>query len=132
MRIAIGGFMHESNTFAPLPTDLHRFQEGSLSYGPTLVSVWREAHHEVGGFIEAAEKLEFDLVPIAMASATPSGPVTDEFFEHLCDVLVTGCRMAKPDGVLVALHGAMVTLRYASADTEVLRRLRAGIGADIR
>src|SRR5829696_617937 len=25
MRIAVGGFMHESNTFAPLPADLNRF-----------------------------------------------------------------------------------------------------------
>ena len=120
MRIAIGGFMHESNTFAPLPANLARFREGSLTYGPALVHVWREAHHEVGGFIEAAAKLDFNLVPVAMASATPAGPVTDEFFEHMCDVLVTGYRMAKPDGVLIALHGAMVTPRFPAADADVL------------
>ena len=51
MRIAIGGFMHESNTFASLPADRERFREGSLTYGPAMVPVWREAHHEVGGFI---------------------------------------------------------------------------------
>jgi microcystin degradation protein MlrC len=85
----------------------------------------------VGGFIAASEQLEFDIVPIAMATATPSGPVTDEFFEHMCDVLVTGCRTANPDGVLIALHGAMVTPRFPAADSEVLRRLRAGIGPDI-
>jgi microcystin degradation protein MlrC len=131
MRIAIGGFMHESNTFSPLAADLQRFREGSLTYGPALVSVWREAHHEVGGFIKAADRLNFDLVPIAMATATPSGPVTDEFFEHMCDTLVTGCRIAKPNGVLIALHGAMVTLRFPTADAEVLRRIRAAIGPDI-
>ena len=42
MRIAIGGFMHESNTFAPLPTDRGRFETGSLSRGDDLVAVWRE------------------------------------------------------------------------------------------
>jgi microcystin degradation protein MlrC len=131
MRIAIGGFLHESNTFAPLPADLSRFREGSLTYGQAMVPVWRDAHHEVGGFIAAADRFEFDLVPIAMATATPSGPVTDEFFEHMCDVLVTGCRMANPEGVLIALHGAMVTPRFPAADAEVLRRLRAGIGPDI-
>lgn len=131
MRIAIGGFMHESNTFAPLFADLARFREGSLIYGPALVTAWRDTHHEVGGFIAAADHLEFDLVPTAMATATPSGPVTDEFFEHMCDALVTGCRMGQPDGVLIALHGAMVTPRFAAADAEVLRRIRAGIGPDI-
>jgi microcystin degradation protein MlrC len=131
MRIAMGGFMHESNTFAPVSTDLQRFREGSLTYGTPLVFLWRDAHHEVGGFIEAAKRLNFEVVPVAMASATPSGPVTDEFFEHMCDVLVTGCRMAKPDGVLIALHGAMVTPRFPAADAEVLRRIRQGIGPDI-
>ena len=59
-----------------------------------MIPVWREAHHEVGGFIEGATKFGFDLVPLGMAWATPSGPVTDEFFEHFCDALVTGVRMA--------------------------------------
>jgi microcystin degradation protein MlrC len=66
-----------------------------------------------------------------MAWATPSGAVTDEFFEHFCDTLVAGVRMAKPDGVLIALHGAMVTPRFPSADTEVLRRLREAIGPGV-
>src|SRR5262245_8373481 len=129
MRIAIGGFMHESNTFAPLPTNRERFLEASLTYGPAMLPVWREAHHEVGGFIEAATKFGFDLVPLGMAWATPSGPVTDEFFEHFCDALTTGVRMANPDGVLIALHGAMVTPKYPAADTEVCRRLREALGA---
>ena len=131
MRIAIGGFLHESNTFAQCSTDLARFREGSLAYGPALVPVWRDAHHEVGGFIAGAEQFGYDLVPTAMALATPAGPVADEFFEHLTDALVTGLRMAEPDGVLVALHGAMVTPRFPDADAEVLRRLRAAVGPDV-
>src|SRR5262245_45735358 len=128
MRIAIGGFMHESNTFAPLPTNRERFLEASLTYGPAMLPVWREAHHEVGGFIEAATKFGFDLVPLGMAWATPAGPVTDEFFEHFSDTLVTGVRMANPDGVLIALHGAMVTPKLPSDDSEVLPRMRAALG----
>jgi microcystin degradation protein MlrC len=131
MRIAIGGFMHESNTFAKAGTDLAKFREGSLTYGPTMVPVWSEAHHEVGGFIGGAEKFGYDLVPIAMAWGTPAGPVTDEFFEHMVDALVTGLRMASPDGLLIALHGAMVTPTYPDADAEVLRRLRTAAGPNL-
>ena len=36
MRIAIGGFMHESNTFAPLPTDRRPVREGSLTRGDAI------------------------------------------------------------------------------------------------
>src|SRR5437667_8612184 len=100
MRIAIGGFMHESNTFASTPTGLSEFRAASLTYGPALVPVWREAHHEVGGFIGGAETFGYDLVPVAMAWGTPSGPVTDEFFEHMVETLITGGQTAKPDGVL--------------------------------
>jgi microcystin degradation protein MlrC len=128
MRIAIGGFMHESNTFATTPTDLNKFREGSLNYGQALVPVWSEAHHEVGGFIGGADRFGYDIVPVAMAWGTPSGPVTDEFFEHMTDALITGIRLAEPDGVLIALHGAMVTPKYPDADAEVLRRLRAAVG----
>ncbi|HEX4607602.1 MAG TPA: M81 family metallopeptidase [Urbifossiella sp.] len=131
MRIAVGGFMHESNTFSTAPADLDRFREGSLTYGAALVPVWREAHHEVGGFLEGADRYGYDVVPLAMAWATPSGPVTDAFFEHAADALVTGVRMARPDGVLVALHGAMVTPTYPDADAELLRRLRAAVGPGV-
>lgn len=131
MRIAIGGFLHESNTFAPLPADRDRFREGSLTYGPAMVGVWGEAHHELGGFVEGAARFGYDLVPLGAAWATPAGPVADDFYEHFTDVLVTGCRMAKPDGVLIALHGAMVTPKYPDADAETLRRLRAAVGPGV-
>src|SRR5262249_9609526 len=129
MRVAVGGFMHESNTFAPLPADRERFLEGSLTYGPAMVPAWQSAHHEVGGVIWGAREGGVGLGPLGMAWATPSGPVTDEFFEHFCDTLVTGIRMANPDGLLIALHGAMVTPKLPSADSEVLRRLREALGS---
>jgi microcystin degradation protein MlrC len=39
--------------------------------------------------------------------------------------------MGKPGGMLVALHGAMVTPKYPSADTEILRRLREAAGPGV-
>ena len=131
MRIAVGGFMHESNTFAPLPTDLQRFRDASLTYGDAVIPVWQEAHHEVGGFIEGATKFGYEAVPIAMAWATPAGPVTDEFFDHFTSALATGCKLAQADGVLLALHGAMVTPKHPDADAETLRRVRAALGPKV-
>jgi microcystin degradation protein MlrC len=131
MRIAVGGFMHESNTFASDRTDLARFREGSLTYGDAVVPVWQEAHHEVGGFIEGAAKFGYELVPIGMAWATPAGPVSDEFYDHFTDALATGCKLAQADGVLLALHGAMVTPRHPDADAETLRRVRAALGPEV-
>jgi microcystin degradation protein MlrC len=131
MRVAIGGFMHESNTFAPQPADLRRFREGGLTYGDAVIPVWQDAAHEVGGFIEGATRFGYEPEPVAMAWAPPAGPVTDEFFDHFTDALATGCRLARADGVLLALHGAMVTPKHPDADAETLRRVRAALGPKV-
>jgi microcystin degradation protein MlrC len=128
MRIAIGGIMHESNTFAPMPTDRQRFEEGSLTRGDALLPVWRGAHHELGGFIAGAEQFGYELAPTVMAWATPAGPVDDAVIDEVVVEIVDGCRRASADGLLLALHGSMVSRRHPDADGEVLRRLRAALG----
>src|SRR6516164_7223724 len=130
MRIAIAGFMHESNTFNPFRADRAAFAAQSLAFGPTLLAEWRDAHHEVGGFLEAAGAEGFEPVPIVMAWATPSGPVTDAVFEEVTGYLTAELRRQRPDGLLLALHGAMVAESCPDADAEVLARLRQALGND--
>src|SRR5688500_13744291 len=131
MRLLIAGLMHESNTFAATPADRRRFREGSLAVGPDVSPVWKDAHHEFGGFIEGASRFGYDLVPSVMAWATPSGPVDDAVLDEVVDRIIADYRKESPAGVLLALHGAMVTARHPSADTEVLRRVREAIGPDV-
>jgi len=128
MRFLIGGIMHESNTFAATRADHQRFLEGSLAAGPDILPIWKRAHHEVGGFIEGARSFGYELIPSIMAWATPSGPVDDAVLDEVTERLVADYRASQIDGVLLALHGAMVTPKHASADAEVLRRVRSAIG----
>jgi microcystin degradation protein MlrC len=130
MRIAIAGLMHESNTFNPLRTDGTAFEAQSVTFGAALLAEWRDAHHEVGGFIEAADVEGFEAVPLVMAWATPSGPITDAVLGEITKHIINGVCSEKPDGLLLALHGAMVAESHADADGEVLRRLRAALGPD--
>src|SRR5690349_13860794 len=99
MRIAIGGCMPESNTFAPLPADRQRFEEGSLTRGNAMLDVWREAHHEMGGFIAGSGPSGYDLVPTVMAWATPSGPVDDEVLDEVVAEIAERARESA-DGLL--------------------------------
>jgi microcystin degradation protein MlrC len=131
MHIAVAGFMHESNTFNPLKTDRAAFEAQSWSFGHALLKEWRDAHHEMGGFIEAVTAQKHELLPLAMAWATPSGPVTDDVFGEMTDYLVREIRRQRPDGLLLALHGAMVTDSHLDADGETLARLRAGLGTEL-
>jgi len=131
VRIGIAGIMHESNTFATTVTDLARFREASLTRGEELIRTWRDAHHELGGFLEGAGRYEFEAVPLVMAWATPGGPVTDKVLDEVVLSIVEGVKSEAVDGLLLALHGAMVTPSHPDADTEVLRRLRSELGTDL-
>src|SRR4051812_35826871 len=101
-RIAVGGLMHESNTFAKSRTDVAAFESGGLETGPGIFQRWGEAHHEVGGFFEAAAEHGFEVVPTLMGWATPSGPLTAETYRELTDRLLRALQEAGPvDAVLL-------------------------------
>lgn len=132
MRIALAGFMHESNTFAITPTTVQNFKDAALHTGVDLIPHWKDAHHEMGGFIEGAQTHGCELVPVLMAWATPSGPLTADTYEHIVGDLLSGLKKTAPfDGLLLALHGAMVSEQYLNADGETMARVRALLGPDM-
>ncbi len=129
--VAIGGIMHESNTFSNVPTDRAAFESGRLVFDNDILDIWGEAHHEVGGFIEGASAYGWNLHPTLVAAATPAGRVTDEAFNQIVTDLIQRIQaVPNLDGVLLALHGAMVVESYPDGDGEVLRRMRQALGAN--
>lgn len=125
-RIAIAGLLHESNSFSSVKTEYSDFQ---IRRGPEIISEWELSNHEVAGYIAGAGKYDFELVPTMVAQATPSGPVTAAAFKQLTDELIASLRKAgQIDGILLALHGAMVTESEPHGDAEVLRLLRSAFG----
>lgn len=131
-RIAVGGILHESNTFSSDLTDLQDFGSRALRRGDEIPEEFAHSQHEVGGFIEGAETHGLDLVFTLVANATPAGPVTDRAFDELTSELIDRFRRAGPiDGILLALHGAMVVESHPDGDAEVLRRLRKAFGNEL-
>lgn len=130
-RIAFGGILHETNTFAPFPTTLDDFRQRTLLRGDDLL---RAATHGPGapaGAVSAAG--DATLVPLLLASATPGGPVTDHTFSRLADDLLDRLRLARRtwpgiDGIVLFLHGAMVTPSDPDPEGTLLARIRAEIG----
>jgi microcystin degradation protein MlrC len=129
MRIATGLIYHESNTFFSQAMTLARFKEKDLYFGEEILDHWKGTCSEMGGFIEGASRFGFALVPTIAAWGMPAGPLTNEAFETLSDFLISRLRQAMPfDGVLLSLHGAMVSETFPDADGELLRRVREAIG----
>jgi len=128
-RVAIGGILHESNSFSSVKTRLEDFQIQRAEAGRDVLADWADNNDEVAGFIEGGRRAGLDLIPTLVAHAVPSGPVTDQALEALTRELVERLKAAgKVDGVLLALHGAMVTESYPHGDAEIVRRLRQAIG----
>ncbi|MFN7935591.1 MAG: M81 family metallopeptidase [Bryobacteraceae bacterium] len=127
-RVAIGSFMHESNSFNPAHTTLNdfRLQEG----GAELLDLWAKSSSEVSGFVEGGRKQGLELVPTLATGATPKGPLTKDTYETIVGRLQKRIKEAgKIDGLLLALHGAMVVDGIPHGDEETVRRLRAQLGA---
>jgi microcystin degradation protein MlrC len=129
MRIAIAGFAHESNTFAATPTRLEDF---SIWRGQEMIDHYTPTFHEIAGYIAGADEYDYDLHPTLGANATPSGRVTPEAYETIVGEILDNLRSAKGqiDGLLLALHGAMVAEEYPQGDGETVRRVRELMGSD--
>src|SRR5918997_1257435 len=137
MRIAIGGFQHESHSFAPMPTGWREFLKPGgfppLQRPATLVETLRPTSVPCAGAIAALEEAGAEIVPLTWCFATPAGPVTAEAFERICALMLaalSGALEAGPlDGIFLELHGAMVAEGFGDAEGELLRRVRAVAGA---
>jgi microcystin degradation protein MlrC len=132
-RIAVGGFLHETNTFAPTKATYADFIHGggwpAMVEGADMLKVMRHINVGLAGFIEQAEANSWELVPILACGASPSAHVAKDAFERIVTALVDGIQAAGPlDAVYLDLHGAMVAEHIDDGEGEVLRRVREVIG----
>jgi microcystin degradation protein MlrC len=128
-RVLTARIMHETNTFSRVPTDMAAFRANGFFLGNEIPGAYRGTRSAMGGSLEAAEKFGWTLIHPISASANPSGIVTREAFDELCETLIGAARAQGPvDGALLHFHGAMVAEDYEDAEGEMLARLRRAIG----
>ena len=136
MRIAIGGFQHESHSFAPVPTGWSEFVRPGgfppLQRPETMIETMRPTSVPSAGAIMVAEEQGVQIAPLGWGFANAAGPVTAEAFERITARMVAALSDALEagplDGVYLELHGAMVAIGFDDAEAEVLRRVRAVVG----
>jgi microcystin degradation protein MlrC len=134
VRIAVGGFHHETNTFAPSKADLAAFTTPggwpALCRGSQLFAATAGINLPITGFVEAAREKGHELFPLAWANATPSNVVTEAAYETIAgQILEDLARLEGLDAVYLDLHGAMVTEHLEDGEGELLRRVRDLVGA---
>src|SRR5690554_5953308 len=132
-RVAIGGFLHETNTFAPTTARYENFEQGGgylpLSRGDEILTRCGGVNLGISGFVDYARKAGWELVPLLWTGAIPSAHVEKQTYDRIVDELVDRIREAGPlDGLLLDLHGAMVAEHVDDGEGELLAKLRAVAG----
>ncbi len=129
LRILIGGLMHETNTLNPRPTDLAAFRACEWLEGEALLAGRRGTGSEIGGFLDVLEAApDVAVLPGTFGAALPAGRVADDVLEAVRAGLARAAGGGPVDGVLLALHGAMVTASHDDGEGALLERLRAIVG----
>ena len=128
MRLLLAMMKHETNTFSPVRTDLARFARGGDSRpdgGASAIAAYRGTGTVTGAYIEIAEREGADFELAIAAEAWPSGPVEDDAYAAISDTIVAAVRRGGWDGILLDLHGAMVTRSHEDGEGTLLARIRA-------
>lgn len=129
MRILTGGIYHETHSFSNVPTTVDSFRQVLLLEGQDVIEQLAGTTSEMAGFIEAARRSDFELIPTLWAWGVSTGPVTEETFDHCLGIVRRALERAGPvDGVLFALHGACVGEKVLDGDGHILSALRSMVG----
>lgn len=130
MRLFAAALSTESNTFAPIPTDLESFtgnryfRPGTHPDHPTTSS---SSPLVVGRRRSRAEG--FTLVEGTVTGAHPAGTTSRQAYETLRNEILGQLHGALPvDAVALGLHGAMVAHGYDDCEGDILARAREIVG----
>ena len=131
MRIATGGFEHETNTFCTIPVTKETVRRATVS-DEAFFKRNRGVHNMDGGTIDACRDLGIELVAVSRAELDSSGPTERDAFEEFRDRLTDelwAAHLEKPlDAIALNIHGAGVADGYPDLEAELLRAVRARFG----
>lgn len=135
-RVALAGFLHETNTFAPTKARMEDFVQGGgympLARGHALVEQGKGINLGIGGAVSFAESAGWDMVPILWTGAIPSAHVCKDAYETITSEIISGIVAAGPlDGIFLDLHGAMVAEHEDDGEGHLLMRLREAVGPEV-
>jgi microcystin degradation protein MlrC len=139
-RIAIMGFMLETNRFAP-PTTRRDFEDHVLLLGDDILADQirpaPRSSAELAGFLQRMDRVMgprgtgWTPVPIVIAEAPPGGPAEEGFFTWMLEEMERRLFAAGPlDGVYLPEHGAGLAAHLDDADAAVFRVARRAVGPD--
>ena len=131
MRIGIGSIFQESNQFAATQTDLALFRNSYVHDGDALLQL-AGTDCEVAGILAVCEEEDAQVFPLLAARSVSGGALTDDCYTELKETLLARLRAALPlDGLILAMHGSMVTASELDPEGDILQAVRNVVGPDL-
>ena len=131
-RVIIAKFSHETNCFCSYKAGLKEFEEFELKDRDEVILCHKGKGTRMGGIIAGLESEGIEIVPIMSTEAMPSGLVTKEMFEFAKNRIVQAIKDTEnADGILLELHGAMVSEATLDGDGTLLKAVRNTAGSEM-
>jgi microcystin degradation protein MlrC len=126
-------FAHESNTFKKGFTVLDDFRSETYLLGDAAIAERGGANTELAGFLDAAREAGWKVTHVISAHAGPGARVARHAFEDIAGQICAAAEANRDtlDGILLSLHGAMVTEFCEDGEGELLQRLRTIVGPEM-
>jgi microcystin degradation protein MlrC len=132
MRVLVAELKQETNSFVPYLTKLAQFENWHLWEGDQILAEAPGLNWEVTGFLDVLAEAGIEAVPAIATMAISGGSVEQATFDDLLGRLLAHIAQAgEIDGMLLALHGAMVSEEHEDADGVIAKAVRTVIGPDI-
>lgn len=129
MRVLVGGFSMEANTFAPGETTLDDLRAQVFGVGSDLHRDFLGPVSEFAGAWSALEEAGAEIVPSVATWSGPGRPLAAGVIDEIIR-LVLAPLDASVDGAYLMLHGSCVSRDEDDPEGRLLTELREGLGPD--
>ena len=117
-RVLTARFMHETNTFSRVKTDMALWRRRDFHLDNEIPAAFRGTRSALGATFEAADKYGWTLIHPVSANANPSGIVTDDAFEQIGGMIIAAAERPRARSTACC---CTCTARWSSRATRTAR-----------
>lgn len=131
-RIAVASIIQETNTFSLQPSTYADFESQGIWFGEEVKIKSEGLNLEITGAMSRLEELGYVALPVMRAWAMSGGILEEKSFTRLRTELTRGISAAgEIDGVILNLHGALVSDDEFHCDARFVEDVRELVGPNI-
>jgi microcystin degradation protein MlrC len=128
-KLAVARLWYEGNSFSPIATRLSVFEAREFFRGDAAKDFYRGTKTEIGAVVDFAERTrDWTVEFLLCAAAPPGGPMAQDAFATIRDIILDGLGSDQWDAVYLSLHGATVTESDPTPELALLKAARHAIG----